>query len=143
MKRHLAATITVIIAANLQIAYAYRWRVIDKDGIIDVCNDQQCDGRPHEVCFSDVSSRLSKSACSKYEHFSMIAISRKEIHRIIDGHNGLRNRVALNSSRPATNMNLLHWDNKLQQMAEGWLSQCHFNGGERNQCKFICEMLEN
>ena len=117
----------LLISFELKQLYAYRWTVFEDENI-NVCNDQKCINRNHSVC-----SQIISKDCKK---FSFLRIDRNDIKSIINGHNGLRNRVANNNFKPASNMNLLHWDYDLQRMSMGWLTQCIH---EADNCKFICK----
>lgn len=57
----------------------------------------------------------------------------RDKQHILDGHNGLRNRFA--KENRASNMNVLHWDNDLQEMAEGWIRRCSI---DVDICNYIC-----
>lgn len=73
---------------------------------------------------------------SNCQGFRKLILSPRNIGAIVDGHNGLRNRVAIQHS--ASNMNLLHWDYDLQRMAEGWINQCII---DVDTCDFICKLI--
>lgn len=115
---------------------AYRWSVIEDD-ITDVCNNQTCGSRPNSVCFALTPGALPTSNCSRHHTFKWLPIGPTIIREIVDGHNGLRNRVARSHFLPVSDMNVLHWDKDLQLMAEGWIGQCIVD--RLDDCKFICE----
>lgn len=115
---------------------AYRWTVIEDD-VSDVCNKQQCGTRPHSVCLALNKGGLPTANCSAHHKFKWLPIGQRERSSIVDGHNGLRNRVARSHFLPVSDMNLLHWDKDLQRMAEGWIGQCYVN--QLDECQFICE----
>lgn len=119
--------IILIILLLIKISISYKFSVIGFS-TAKICNENQCSGREHTTCFSD--EKLGKN-CQK---FNRIQFTSEHVNQILMGHNGLRNRVALNSLRPASNMNLLHWDYDLEMMAAKWLVQCIY---EPDVCDFI------
>lgn len=56
------------------------------------------------------------------QNFQSLEIDGFVKRHILNGHNGLRNRFSKEYKVP--NMNILHWDNDLAEMARGWVSQC-------------------
>lgn len=68
----------------------------------------------------------------------MLPMDQKRIDYIVNGHNGLRNRIAKDTKRPASNMNLLYWDESLQRMAEGYIVKCFLMP---DPCDFIRECI--
>lgn len=110
--------------------FSYRWSVLDDDDEdLDACNNQKCDERSHSSC------AINQKPNERCKDFKMLDIGKEEIQHILNGHNGLRNRVANNYQKPASNMNLLHWDNDLHEMAKGWITECFL---KQDNCKFIC-----
>lgn len=65
-------------------------------------------------------------------------LSIEDVRMLVNGHNGLRNRVAVLPKSPVANMNMVHWDTHLEQMAEGWIKQCTI---DTDSCEFIREFL--
>lgn len=110
--------------------FPYRWSVLDDDDEdINACNNQKCGDRIHSSC------AINQKPNERCKDFTILDIGQEEIEHIVNGHNGLRNRVANNYQKSASNMNLLHWDNDLQDMAKGWIIECIVN---QDNCKFIC-----
>lgn len=106
----------------------YQWTVLDGD-TIDVCNNQKCGNRPHSSCFPHQPART----CTNFQEMKL---GGKKKQFIIDGHNGLRNRVSKTPWQPASNMNLLHWDSDLMIMAHGWIVKCAL---QPDDCVYICK----
>lgn len=132
MKLHIAIFMTIYLIG----IEAYRWTVIEDD-TQDVCNNQTCGSRPHSVCLTLTEGALPTATCSAQHTFKWLPIGPSEIGSIVDGHNGLRNRVAQSHFLPVSDMNVLHWDKDLQLMAEGWIGQCIVD--RLDECEFICE----
>lgn len=145
----------VIFNVALHSSTGYRRNVIRHEINDDfACNNQTCDGRPHSSCpLPQVSVPLllsvvrrvhifiyslilaqHKKNCENLNLKRVVKLTRGDIRMLLLGHNGLRNRVALTLNPPVSNMNLLHWDENLQQMAEGWIKQCTIN---TDACEFI------
>lgn len=115
---------------------AYRWTVIEED-TKDECNGKTCGARPHSVCLALTKGALPTATCLKKHTFKWLHIGPAEKRSIVDGHNGLRNRVARSHFLPVSDMNVLHWDEDLQLMAKGWIGQCLVN--QLDECQFICK----
>lgn len=130
----MGTAITFLITLLTSSTNAYRWSVIDAD-ITDICNNQICGSSPHSVCLA-VNENFPTSQCLA-RRFEWMKIGPTEIRGIVDGHNGLRNRVARSHFQPVSDMNLLYWDKDLQLMAEGWIGQCIVD--RLDPCQFICE----
>lgn len=109
-------------------AMGYRWSMFQTDSL-DLCNHGTCGNREHSMC----RSFTKKPDCKNYQRLKM---EEETIRNIVIGHNGLRNKVALNQEYPAGNMNYLHWDKDLQEMAEKSLLYCSL---KKEECPYICE----
>uniref|UniRef100_A0A182IYA8 SCP domain-containing protein n=2 Tax=Anopheles atroparvus TaxID=41427 RepID=A0A182IYA8_ANOAO len=106
----------------------YQWTIFNQENI-NLCSDRSsCGGRPHTMCYA---INQTHPRCTK---FKPLVLDEKSIKSFMMGHNGLRNKVATNPHRPATDMQLLHWDRDLQSMAERWVRQCLVGYDE---CDFI------
>ncbi|CAO1437637.1 unnamed protein product [Diamesa serratosioi] len=108
----------------------YRWSVFQTENV-DLCNNGTCGNREHTMC-REVKQRPN---CT---HYIKLILTEEIIRNIVIGHNGLRNKVALNTEHPAGNMNYLHWDRDLQDMAEKSLLYCSL---KKEECPYICEFL--
>lgn len=88
-----------------------------------------------KIVFDDPSSAVPASNHCK-ELVRLIPLKPHHIATFLNGHNGIRNRVAKSKTYDlAANMNILHWDYDLQRMAEGWIKQCKI---QTDNCDFIC-----
>lgn len=116
----------LLIILLIKTTISYKFSVIGFS-TVKICNENQCSGREHTTCFSE---KISKNC----KNFNRIKFTSEHVNQILMGHNGLRNRVAMNSLRPASNMNLLHWDYDLEMMAAKWLVQCNL---QPDVCDFI------
>lgn len=76
----------------------YRWSMFH-DESLDLCNNSTCGDREHTMC-RDVKQ---KPTCT----YVKLKLTPENIRNIVIGHNGLRNKVALNKDYPAGNMNYL------------------------------------
>lgn len=132
MKFYIAFLLQILTIA----IHGYRWTVIEQD-VKDACNGQKCGSRPHSVCLALNSGALPTANCSAKHTFKWLTIGQNDIINIVNGHNGLRNRVAQSHFQPVSDMNVLHWDTDLQLMAEGWIGQCIVD--RLDECQFICE----
>lgn len=70
----------------------------------------------------------------------MLRFNRDMRRQVVNGHNGLRNRITYDAVMEASDMNLLHWDNELERMALGYVYQCQV---EPDACKFICKYISH
>lgn len=77
----------------------YRWSIFQTENV-DLCNNGTCGNREHTMC-RDVKQRPN---CT---HYIKLVLTQEIIRNIVIGHNGLRNKVALNTEHPAGNMNYL------------------------------------
>lgn len=123
---------------HLHMLNASQWAVLSSSSIKPSCQNQTCGPtRPtHSYCLPRKPDKIITPACRRFKHFHRLRIRDTSIRKIVDGHNGLRNRVALNYWQPASNMKLLHWDKDLQRMAEGWLAQCQLD--KQDECDYLC-----
>ena len=96
----------IIISVFINLTIGYRWSVFETE-YLDVCNNGTCGDREHTMC-RDIKK---KPNCKNYIRLKLDAES---IRNIVIGHNGLRNKVALNQEHPAGNMNYLVNNTQLQ-----------------------------
>lgn len=115
----------------ISVCQTYKWSLFNNE-TLDVCNNQQCAERPHSSCLPQVPS----DSCKKFKNLPM---KKREIEFIIKGHNGLRNYISQRPGKPASNMNLLHWDFDLQRMAYGWVVHCAIR---KDDCNIICMNIQ-
>ncbi|XP_040175917.1 venom allergen 5-like [Anopheles arabiensis] len=106
----------------------YQWTIFDQEHV-NLCSESySCGGRTHTMCYK---ANETHPRCRRFEP---IRLSEASIKSFMMGHNGLRNKVATDPRRPATDMQFLHWDRDLQSMAERWVRQCIVGYDE---CDFI------
>lgn len=120
--------LVIIISVLINAALGYRWSIFQTE-TLDLCNNGTCGDRDHTMC------RIIRNS-TKCKNFQLLKLPEEVIRNIVIGHNGLRNKVALNQEYPAGNMNYLHWDKDLREMAEKSLLYCSL---EKEECPFICE----
>lgn len=88
----------VIISVLIYSTMGYRWSVFQAESL-DLCNNNTCGDREHTMC-RDIEQ---KPNCT----YVKLKLTKSHIRNIVIGHNGLRNKVALNKDYPAGNMNYL------------------------------------
>lgn len=88
----------IIISVLIYSTIGYRWSVFQAESL-DLCNNSTCGDREHTMC-RDVKQ---KPNCT----YVKLKLTQENIRNIVIGHNGLRNKVALNKDYPAGNMNYL------------------------------------
>uniref|UniRef100_A0A336MEV8 CSON013938 protein n=1 Tax=Culicoides sonorensis TaxID=179676 RepID=A0A336MEV8_CULSO len=110
----------------------YHWTVLPSTDSLDVCNNQICENNEiHTMC------RVINRTSSDCGGFSMLPMDFKNQQKFVLMHNGLRNRIARTKKDFVMNMNYLHWDPDLAQMASNWVRQCRIY--EKDSCDFICK----
>lgn len=105
--------ILVFLLAVLKLTGAYQWTVFQEEeinfcfgemsplGLFRVSKKLMCGDREHTMC------KLDKVADKKCRKFEKMELTNLFIRSIVLGHNGLRNKVANDESKPAANMNYL------------------------------------
>ena len=100
----------------------YQWTIFDQEHV-NLCSESySCGGRTHTMCYKvsdavrfkgqgDASSRISflkaNETHPRCRRFEPIRLSEASIKSFMMGHNGLRNKVATDPRRPATDMQFL------------------------------------
>lgn len=128
----------VLVLILLHSVYAFQPNVLNS-AIKPGCPDQTCGpDRPiHSFCLHRKPDKVRTATCRRYKHYHRLNIRDEQIRNIVDGHNGLRNRVALDYWHPVADMRMLRWDKNLQRMAEGWIGQCRLH--KQDECDYICK----
>ncbi|EAL40858.2 AGAP002703-PA [Anopheles gambiae str. PEST] len=101
----------------------YQWTIFDQEHV-NLCSESySCGGRTHTMCYKvseavrfkgqgDASSRISflkaNETHPRCRRFEPIRLSEASIKSFMMGHNGLRNKVATDPRRPATDMQFLN-----------------------------------
>uniref|UniRef100_A0A182UN09 SCP domain-containing protein n=1 Tax=Anopheles merus TaxID=30066 RepID=A0A182UN09_ANOME len=80
----------------------YQWTIFDQEHV-NLCSESySCGGRTHTMCYK---ANETHPRCRRFEP---IRLSEASIKSFMMGHNGLRNKVATDPRRPATDMQFLN-----------------------------------
>ncbi|CAD7087508.1 unnamed protein product [Hermetia illucens] len=121
------AALFLLLLPYIYFSEGYKYRLITREDSFDRCRNLKCeDGQPHSICLK---ANGPSANCAEFEILKMTA-KRKNI--LINGHNGIRNKIA--GYFHIANMLLLHWDEDLHEMARGFLTRCTRG---KDSCNFI------
>lgn len=141
---------TKVYTDNVSLHHDYSLSRLFSRGAKDLCTNITCKDKPHTMCIE------ASYVAPNCKYFQKIEFTHEKIRNILNGHNGLRNRIAVDRYKPASNMLYLvsiscdsseyplsipnylfkHWDKELEQMAGKHLQRCLI---QNDTCDFIGE----